>query len=53
MTFQNWKELNVDGYDLKKLIRASDGLILFEKNYVPDYSIPFWFYSLVSTGDNV
>lgn len=42
MTFNNWKELNIGGYDLKKLIRVSDGLVLFEKNVGPDYSEPFW-----------
>lgn len=37
MIFQNWKKLNINGYDLKKLIRVSDGLILFEKKEEPNY----------------
>ena len=31
MTFNNWKSLNIGGNQLKKLVRASDGLVLFEK----------------------
>ena len=31
MTFNNWKSLNIGGNKLKKLVRASDGLVLFEK----------------------
>lgn len=31
MTLNNWKSLNIGGNQLKKLVRASDGLVLFEK----------------------
>ena len=31
MTFNNWKELYIGGNKLKKLVRVSDGLVLFEK----------------------
>lgn len=31
MTFNNWKSLNIGGNQLKKLVRASDGLVLFQK----------------------
>ena len=31
MKFNNWKSLNIGGNQLKKLVRASDGLELFEK----------------------
>lgn len=52
MTFNNWKELNIGGYDLKKLIRVSDGLVLFEKNVGPDYSEPFWVKGTYSGAGN-
>ena len=32
MTLNNWKSLNIGGNQLKKLVRASDGLVLFEKH---------------------
>lgn len=35
MTFQNWKELKIGGYDLTKLVRASDGLVIYEKDVGP------------------
>ena len=31
MTLNNWKELYIGGNKLKKLVRASDGLVLFQK----------------------
>ena len=31
MTFNNWKSLNIGGNKLKRLVRVSDGLVLFEK----------------------
>lgn len=36
MTFKNYKSLKIGDWNFKKLIRASDGLILFEK-YVKPY----------------
>lgn len=42
MTFNNWKELSINGNKLKRLVRVSDGLILFELPSGPDYSEPFW-----------
>lgn len=42
MTFNNWKSLNIGGNKLKRLVRVSDGLILFELPSGPDYSEPFW-----------
>ena len=35
MTFKNYKSLKIGDWNFKKLIRASDGLILFEKNSKP------------------
>lgn len=31
MTFKNYKSLKIGDWNFKKLIRASDGLVLFEK----------------------
>ena len=42
MTFNNWKELCIGGNKLKRLVRVSDGLVLFEIPSGPDYSEPFW-----------
>ena len=42
MTFNNWKELYIGGNKLKRLVRVSDGLVLFEIPSGPDYSEPFW-----------
>ena len=42
MTFNNWKSLNIGGNKLKRLVRVSDGLILFELPSGPDYNEPFW-----------
>lgn len=42
MTFNNWKELYIGGNKLKRLVRVSDGLVLFELPSGPDYSEPFW-----------
>ena len=42
MTFNNWKELCIGGNKLKRLVRVSDGLVLFEIPTGPDYSEPFW-----------
>ena len=42
MTFNNWKELQIGGNKLKRLVRVSDGLVLFELPSGPDYSEPFW-----------
>ena len=42
MTFNNWKELCIGGNKLKRLVRVSDGLVLFELPTGPDYSEPFW-----------
>ena len=42
MTFNNWKELCIGGNKLKRLVRVSDGLVLFELPSGPDYSEPFW-----------
>ena len=42
MTFNNWKELYIGGNKLKRLVRVSDGLVLFELPTGPDYSEPFW-----------
>ena len=42
MTFNNWKELCINGNKLKRLVRVSDGLILFEIPSGPDYNEPFW-----------
>ena len=36
MTFKNYKSLKIGDWNLKKLIRASDGLVLFEK-YIKPY----------------
>ena len=35
MTFKNYKSLKIGDWNFKKLIRASDGLVLFEKNSKP------------------
>ena len=35
MTFKNYKSLKIGDWNLKKLIRASDGLVLFEKDNKP------------------
>ena len=35
MTFKNYKSLKIGDWNFKKLIRASDGLILFEKQVKP------------------
>ena len=37
MTFNNWKSLNIGGNQLKKLVRASDGLVLFQKEEYPNW----------------
>ena len=42
MTFNNWKDLYIGGNKLKRLVRVSDGLVLFELPSGPDYSEPFW-----------
>ena len=45
MTFKNYKSLKIGDWNFKKLIRASDGLILFEKQvnpYVKDGLIAMW-----------
>lgn len=42
MTFNNWKEICIGGNKLKRLVRVSDGLVLFELPSGPDYSEPFW-----------
>ena len=42
MTFNNWKELCINGNKLKRLVRVSDSLILFELPSGPDYNEPFW-----------
>ena len=42
MTFNNWKSLNIGGNKLKRLVRVSDGLVLFELPSGPDYNEPFW-----------
>ena len=45
MTFKNYKSLKIGDWNFKKLIRASDGLILFEKQinpYVTDGLISMW-----------
>ena len=42
MTFNNWKELCIGGNKLKRLVRVSDGLVLFELPTGPDYNEPFW-----------
>ena len=42
MTFNNWKELCIGGNKLKRLVRVSDGLVLFELPSGPDYNEPFW-----------
>ena len=42
MTFNNWKELCIGGNKLKRLVRVSDGLVLFEIPTGPDYSEPVW-----------
>ena len=36
MTFKNYKSLKIGDWNFKKLIRASDGLVLFEK-YIKPY----------------
>ena len=57
MTLNNWKSLNIGGNQLKKLVRASDGLVLFQKQEeypnwicfdyltpeIPNTSIQFYF----------
>ena len=42
MTLNNWKELYIGGNKLKRLVRVSDGLVLFELPSGPDYNEPFW-----------
>lgn len=45
MTFKNYKSLSIGNWNFKKLIRASDGLVLFEKQinpYVTDGLIAMW-----------
>ena len=42
MTLNNWKELYIGGNKLKRLVRVSDGLVLFELQSGPDYNEPFW-----------
>ena len=42
MTFDNWKYLNIGGNKLKRLVRVSDGLVLFELPSGPNYNEPFW-----------
>ena len=42
MTFNNWKDLCIGGNKLKRLVRVSDGLVLFELPSGPDYNEPFW-----------
>ena len=42
MTLNNWKELCIGGNKLKRLVRVSDGLVLFELPTGPDYNEPFW-----------
>ena len=42
MTLNNWKSLNIGGNKLKRLVRVSDGLVLFELPSGPDYNEPFW-----------
>ena len=42
MTLNNWKELYIGGNKLKRLVRVSDGLVLFELQTGPDYNEPFW-----------
>ena len=49
MTFNNWKELCIGGNKLKRLVRVSDGLVLFELPSGPDYSEPFWIHGDVVT----
>lgn len=52
MMFKDWKELNIGGYQLKKLVRASDGLILFNKESKPViyYGCCFWLYGVPAGG---
>ena len=42
MTFNNWKDLCIGGNKLKRLVRVSDGLVLFELPSGPDYNEPLW-----------
>ena len=45
MTFKNYKSLKIGDWNFKKLIRASDGLVLFEKQinpYITDGLIAMW-----------
>ena len=42
MTLNNWKELFIGGNKLKRLVRVSDGIVLFELPTGPDYNEPFW-----------
>ena len=42
MTLNNWKELYIGGNKLKRLVRVSDGLVLFELPSGPNYNQPFW-----------
>ena len=42
MTLNNWKELFIGGNKLKRLVRVSDGLVLFELPSGPNYNEPFW-----------
>lgn len=36
MTFKNWQSLNIGNYNLIRLVRVSDGTILYEKNVGPE-----------------
>ena len=45
MTFKNYKSLKIGDWNFKKLIRASDGLVLFERQinpYIADGLIAMW-----------
>ena len=45
MTFKNYKSLKIGDWNFKKLVRASDGLVLFEKQinpYITDGLIAMW-----------
>lgn len=47
--FKDWKSLQIGNYQLKKLVRASDGLILFQKDSKPrpePLTKPFCFTAL-------
>ena len=41
MTFKNYKSLKIGDWNFKKLIRASDGLILFEKQNLYKYQLKY------------